>query len=189
MNISKNNNELTLTSIVSAGYLYVHAIIKIGVEEDEIIFDDITESESVYTLTQDGYFNVVEIKLPTSSGVGYYILGDVIYDPLDQPMTVAELLATDVTVTNIERDDNDLISTYFLNDYYIKLIKAKFLKDICNCACLDKSSKLMIDTLTMGLTLISKLEENMLFNEANRIINQLSVCTNITPNSDCNCYG
>jgi len=189
MNISQTNNTLVLTSLLSAGYSFVHAIIKIGLTEDELVFSNITNSESSFDLETDAYFNVVEIKLPTTSGAGYYISGNVIYDPLDQVVTVEELLATDTAGTNIERDDNDLISTYFLNTYYINLIKSKFLKDICNCACLDKSSKLMIDTLTMGLTLIDKLEENMLFNEANRIINQLSVCTNITPKSDCNCYG
>lgn len=188
MNVSQLQNTLTITSTIASGYKYVHYIIKVNLEDEVVKQTEITESISTYTMLQDGYYKIVELRLPTTSGSGYYITGTTIYSPSNVVLSPEELLLVDVTGTNIIRDGSDIIVTYYLNEYYINIIKSKFLKNICSCACLTAVDKVLIDTLTMGLVLITKLEENSQYHEANRIISQLSSCSNIQNDANCNCY-
>lgn len=190
MQISTELNKITLVSPVASGYAYVHTIQKVTTMEVTLEESFITESISSYELSTDGYYIVSEIKLPDSVSVGnYYISGESIYDTTGTEITVQELLDTDTTGTNIIREDNDYFTYYFLELYYINLIKDKFMKGICSCNCNNgkSSEKLTIDTLTMGLEVIKILVEYLQYLEAERIIEQLSVCSGQI-NVNCNCY-
>ena len=119
----------------------------------------------------------------------YYILEDVVDQviaPNGFPITITELLKIDPIVGGFARQDQDWFTYYQLHTYYINLIKSKFLNNICSCTCMSTNDKTMIDTLTMGLTLIDELLTFILYYEAERILEQLSACTGVV-NTKCNC--
>lgn len=189
MTITQTNNILYFESNIVPGFSYVHYLTLVNLEAEELLQAVITTSESSYTLTSDSYYKVTEIQLPTTPGSGYYISGDQVFDSGDQEVSLEDLLAVDVSGTNIVREDLDLVSVYFLNEYYINLLKNKYLKNICSCTCVSKIDKVLIDSLTMGIMLIESLVKNNKYNESNRIIYQLSTCSNLVTTSTCNCNG
>ena len=189
MTITQTGSMLELTSPVVTDYAYVHYYL--NVNSSDVVTDSaqVTDSFSYLDLTEDSYYQLVEILLPTTPGTGYYISGQSIYDPDDVMITTDELLAIyPTTGTNIVRTQYDWISTYFLNEYYINLLKSKYLKNICSCNCFSKTDKVLIDALTMGFILIDALKLASQYYEANRIIDQLAVCTNTVTGTPCNCY-
>lgn len=190
MEISTNNYTITLTSTIASGYEYIHTVQKVSTTETTFENSEITDSTSTYNLTSDGYYILSEIKLPNVETVdNYYILDDVIYDPDGAEITAEELLEVDTTDTNITREDNDYFLYYYLETYYINLIKDKFMKGICSCNCVSSNdlTKTTIDTLTMGLDVVKILLEYLQYYEAQRMIEQLSVCSGEI-NVNCNCY-
>lgn len=190
MNITQTENVLTLTSPVESGFRYIHTIQKVTITETTLVNKVFTDSISSYTMPSDGYYIITEIKLTTTPGQYYYIVGDIVYSSLGVEISVENLLAISVSGTNILRIDTDLLNKYNTNLYYVNLIKNKFLKIICTCDCISKSDKLTIDTLTMGLVLIENLVLNLQFYEAQRIIENLGICNNlIVSNPNCNCNG
>jgi hypothetical protein len=74
-----------------------------------------------------------------------------------------------------------------LDKYYEELLKATFLKDMCNCNC-RAPGKVELPTLTMGIDLIDLLIETGQFYEAQRIIEKLTTCIGITE-LNCRCNG
>lgn len=188
MNITNNNNTLLLSSTIDVGFKYIHSVIKVNIEDEELVFESITDSESSFVLSTDGYYKITEIKLPTTTGGGYYISGETIYNPSSQVILVEDLLLVDPIGTNIIRTDYNHIFIYFLNKYYTDLLNSQLLKQLkCGCQSVNKTDKTTIDILTMGLILIEKLIENLMFYEANRIIYKLSLCSNMVNYPNCNC--
>ena len=189
MNVSQSENKLNIVSTDSGVYYkYIHVIQDVRINSIEIVSEVYTTSVSYYTFPYDGYFKISEIKLPTTSGNYYWVNDEVIYDPSGNVISVEELLEVDPTGTNIVRNDLDYITLYFLRDYYLKLLKSKYLKNICNCGCgcIDKQDKVKLDTLTMGLDLIEALMAQYQYYEVQRIIEKMMVCFGIVSN-DCNC--
>lgn len=187
MNITQTNAIITITSTTNSNYKYVHVIQRVAINETTIISDVITTSSSSYTLGYDGYFIITEFRLPTNDGSDYWTDGTFIYDP-SGVISVEELMALDPEVANLTRTDEDHVSLYFLNNYYINLLKSKYLKNICNCGCgcIDKQDKIKLDTLTMGLDLIEALLTKAQYYEVQRIIEKLMVCFGMVDNN-CNC--
>lgn len=191
MNITQIENNLTLASIESPQYGYVHITQKVTISGSAVYKTYFTLSTSTVYLETDGYYQIVEIKLPASEGYGYWIDVNsggtgVVYDPEGSEVPIEDLLALPLNTANIVREDQDLISTYLLQTYYILLIKSRFLNNICSCDCPDKEEKLKIDILTMGLALIEYLKVYAQYYEIERIIEQTTSCVGVTLNS-CNC--
>lgn len=189
MNVSQSENKLNIVSADSGTYYkYIHVVQSVRINGTEIVSDEYTTSVSYYTLPFDGYFIVTEIKLPTTPGNYYYLSGEFIYDPEGNMITVEQLMTVDPAGTSIVREDLDYISLYYLEDYYLKLLKGKYLKNICNCGCgcIDKQDKVRLDTLTMGLDLIESLLAKLQYFEVQRIVEKLMVCFGMVAN-DCNC--
>lgn len=218
MEINQTDNVITTTSILESGYSYIHVIQKITTETSSIFDSNITDSESEFTLTSDGYFILSEIKLPSTVDTNvnhYYITGNTVYNWEGEEVSISTLITIDTTGTNIIREDIDYLSKYYIYKYYIDILKNRFLKNICNCGnsgtsnCSSgvynptlingvvdrgykvsdpKQDKITIDTLTMGLEILDYLEEYLLYMEAQRIIEQLAPCGSIT-NTGCGCNG
>lgn len=189
MNITKSKNTITITSSpVYATHTYIHVVQQITTTSEIIIHEAFTESISSKTLPSDGYYKVTEFWLPNTAGEGYYIIDSKVYTPTNEQISVEQLLDVNIAGTNIARVDQDLFNEYNLNDYYISLIKSKFLKNICNCDCLSAQDRRMIDTLTMGLSLIEVLNTYLQFYESQRIVEQLYKCQGVV-NTNCNCNG
>lgn len=188
MDITQTDNRISIVSPSVAGYTYIHVIQDITIAKATIVSETFTDSVSYYTFESDGYFVITEFKLPETAGSGYYIISEKIYDPTDQQISVATLMEVDTEYTNILRIDEDHMTKYYLSDYYLRLLKEKYLKNICNCgcSCIDKIGKVELDTLTMGLDLIEALEIKHQYYEVQRIVEKLSICFGlIMPN--CNC--
>lgn len=113
---------------------------------------------------------------------------ELIYNPQGNVISAETLLATSTDLTNIIRTDENWITMYILDDYYIRLLKSKYLHNICNCGCgcIDKIDKVRLDTLTMGLDLIEALEAKNQYYEIQRIVEKLMVCFGLI-DSNCNC--
>lgn len=189
MNISQSENKLIIVSEETAMYRYIHIVQDVTIVNTTIVNDEFTDSMSYYTFSDDGYFIVTEMKLTTNPGDYYYISNDTIYDPTGTEITVEELLEVDIDLNpEIVREDQDYISMYYLDDYYLTLLKSKYLKNICNCgcSCIDNIDKVQLDTLTMGLDLIDALLLKLQYHEVQRIVEKLSVCFGLT-NTNCNC--
>lgn len=188
MTITQVENKLTIISQETSGYEYIHVVQDVTIHETVIVSSEFTNSISYYTLPTDGYYIVSEIKLPTTSSSGYYISGDAVVSTEIGVITVKELMNIDTTGTNIVKNEVDHISMYYLEDYYLKLLKSKYLKNICNCGCgcIDRQDKVKLDTLTMGLDLIEALTLTAQYFEIQRIVEKLSVCFGMVKN-DCNC--
>lgn len=188
MNISQIEEVLHLVSIETNGYGFIHVIQDVRIHETTVAKDIFTNSSSTYTFLSDGYFIITEIKLPLVSGTGYYINGESVYNPNGQEISIEDLLLINPSTSNIVRSDQNYISLFLLKDYYLKLLKTKYLKNICNCGCgcIDKIDKVQLDTLTMGLDLIEALEVKSQYFEIQRIVEKLSVCFGLIT-SDCNC--
>lgn len=186
MLIVKTNNILSMTSTPATGYKFVHIINKVTITVETIIHDEITDSISSKTLTDDGYYQVAEIKLTTTPGNYWYITGDTIYlNGVEK--TSAELFAADPNTGGITRTDYDIINTYILSNYYTNLLKSAFTKDLCVCGCTDKYERITMDVLIMGMELINQLTLIENYYEVQRIIERLSVCNNLLT-SGCDCY-
>jgi len=189
MNITQTEAILSIVSPEVANYSYIHVVSDVTIIATILASETFTNSASYYTFETDGYFIITEFKLPTSSGSGYYILNNVIFDGQGNQISVTELMATDTENTNILRIDEDYITIYMLNDLYIRMIKEKYLKDICNCGCecINNIDKVKLDTLTMGLALLEALTIKTQYYEIQRIVEKLLVCFRLLlPN--CNCY-
>lgn len=188
MNITQDGTKLNIISQSTPAYQYVHVVQDVTITSTDIVHDEITDSVSYYTFVADGYYIITEMKLPVTPGNYYYISDGEIYDPSGAVMTTEELLAVDPAGTSIVREDEDYITMVILNEYYLDLLKAKYLKNICNCGCgcIDKQDKVKLDTLTMGLDLIEALESKVQYYEVQRIVEKLSVCFNIVQ-GDCDC--
>ena len=187
MNITQSQNIITITGTVTADYDYIHVIQQATIADTTSILESITNSISTKSLLADGYYQITEIKLPTTPGEYYYTNGTIVYDPNGDAISIANLLLVNPIGTNIVREDTDFITVYLLNTYYINLLKTKFLNGISGCECINKSEKLTIDFLTMGLYLIESLVIAEQYNECQRIIEQLGICSGVvTPNCNCN---
>lgn len=189
MNISTSGSTISLISTEMSGYSYVHAIQKVTTTDTTLYYDNITTTSSSTTLTVDSYYILSEIRLPnTVTPGGYYTVDGKIYNSLGVEISVEQLLDTSILNTNIVRVDTDYIFYYYIEKYYIDFLKSKFQESINSCTCLNKQDKITIDTLTMGLDVIKYLNTYQLYNETQRIIEQLSVCTGVST-TNCNCYG
>ena len=187
MKIEQSSNVLTLTSTTVSGHKYVHALQKVTTLTTTYYSGTFTENVSTISLSTDGYYIVSEIRLPDAvSANNYYILNNKIYNNLGVEISIEELLAVDPTGTNIIRTDYDQVSYHFINDYMINLIKQTFLKGICGCSCSTRDNKQTIDTIIMGIEVLKNLIEFNLYLEAERIIENLGICTGIL-NANCNC--
>lgn len=183
MTITQTGNTVSITSTPQAGYRFIHAIQKVTSTVTTLVNDTFTDSASSFTLESDGYYIISETKLTTTPGAYYYISGDTVYSSVGVEITVEDLLEEELEQTTFVNH----FSRYNVNEYYINLLKSKFLNNICACNCISTSEKLTIDMLTMGITLIDSLVIDEQFYEAERIVEQLGTCTNtITPSCNCN---
>lgn len=189
MNITQSGNILTITSIETSSYTYIHVLQKVSTT-DTIIYDyEFTDSFSTYTLAVDGYFIISEIKLPITPGYGYYISNNTIFDSDNNTVSIQELLDLEILDTNIVREDINYFSTNIINSYYINYIQSNYVNNLCSGKLLSSQDKITIDSLTMGLSIIQCLIEcGEQYYEAQRIIEKLSLCTGII-NTNCNCNG
>lgn len=191
MNITQTEATISMVSQEASGYGFIHIVQDVTIVETNVVSDVFTTSMSEYTFVADGYFIITEIKLPTTAPVsGYWIdiAEELIYDPSGNVISTETLLATSIDQTNIIRTDEDWITMYLLDDYYVRLLKSKYLHNICNCGCgcIDKTDKVRLDTLTMGLDLIEALEAKLQYYEIQRIVEKLMVCFGMI-DSNCNC--
>jgi hypothetical protein len=189
MNLTQSDETLNIISQESSPYRYIHVVQDVTILETTIVNDEFTNSVSYYNFTTDGYFIITEIKLPvTPVEGGYYISGDSVFDPEGVEITVEDVMALSPENTNIIREDQEYITLYFLQDYYLGLLKAKYLKNICacGCGCIDKQDKVQLDTLTMGLDLIEALQAKFQYYEVQRIVEKLLVCFGLQM-TNCNC--
>lgn len=189
MDITQVKNILTLTSPTSLVYSYIHIIQLVTTTETTIVGTNYTTSASTYEATDDGHYVITEIRADKTSNGDYYISNGILYTSGDVAVVDAEaILAIDYGSTNMTKTDYDHVSYYNLETYYIDLIQNKFLKGICSCGCaIEDNDKLVIDTLLMGLEVIKILISYDQYNEAQRLIENLSTCTGST-NANCNCY-
>jgi hypothetical protein len=72
MNITQEKNKLTLTSQLTSGHKYVHVVQQVALSATEVLDSNITDSESEFTLPNDGYYILSEILLPTTNGTSNY---------------------------------------------------------------------------------------------------------------------
>lgn len=186
MNITQIENTITLASTQTSGYEYIHVIQQVTISATTVIHEVFTFNNSSKVLPSDGYYILIEMKMPTTPGDYYYIVDNVIYDPAGDPVTIAEVLLLNPVTYDIDRNDNDLFTIYVINEYYINALKARFQNIICGCTTCDTTSKLTMDTLEMGLALIEYLNVYSQYYESQRIIEQLGSCLSIST-STCNC--
>jgi len=186
MNITQIENTITLSSTETSGYKYIHVIQQVTISSTTVIHEVFTFNNSSKVLPNDGYYILIEMKMPTTPGNYYYIVDDIIYDPTDNPVTIAEVLLLDPVTYGIDRNDNDLFTTYIITEFYIKYVKEKFQNIICGCTTCGPTNKLTMDTLEMGLALIEYLNIYSQYYESQRIVEQLGSCLNIST-STCNC--
>lgn len=191
MNIIQTDGTISITSQESAGYGFIHIIQDVTITSTDVVSDIFTTASSSYTFVSDGYFIITEIKLPSSPSPGNYyidIAEEQIYDPTGSLITTEQLLEVDTEFTNILRVDQDWLTMYILNEYYIRLLKSKYLKNICNCGCgcIDQADKVKLDTLTMGLDLSEALAAKYQYYEVQRIVEKLMVCFNLV-DTNCDC--
>lgn len=184
MTVTLANNIVTITSVTATGYYFVHYIQQVLTTGVSTIHNVITATSSIKTLPADGYYQVSEIKLPSTPGAYYYTDGTLLYNPSGVVISFADLLALDPVVAGLTRTDQNIFSYYEVNTFYINSIKNKFLN---NCCC-SQSDNALIDYLTMGLTLIPNLISLSYYYEAQRIVELLDRCSSSTPIS-CNCNG
>lgn len=189
MNITQSGNILTIVSSEISTYSYVHIIQNVTTVDTTIFDYEFSSSFSSFTLTEDGYFIITEIKLPTTPGYGYYISGNSVYDSGGNVVSVEDLLDIDTTTTNIVREDLDYFSTNILNNFYITYLQNNYLNSLCSGKLLSLQDKVTIDSITMGLSIIECLIDcGGKYYEAQRIIEKLSMCYG-TINTNCNCHG
>lgn len=185
MEIEQHGDTLTLTSPTISSHKYIHIIQKVTSTNTTFYSGVFSENISSIALTTDGYYILTEIRLPEIITVGYYIQNDKIYNN-GVEISIEDLLKIDVEGTNILRTDSDYLSYYYINKYNIDLIKTTFLKGICNCGCSTREGNQTIDTLVMGIEVLKSLVDYNLYYEAQRVVEQLSICTGEI-NSNCNC--
>lgn len=185
MIIERTNEWINIISTPAVGYYYVHAIQQVTTLETSLLHSIIVELESEYQFLIDGYFVISEILLPDSEGQGVWTDGDKIYDENGIEITVEQLLEIDPETSNIVRDDDSIVITYYLNEYYHSVLKVSLQDGLCG-KCKSTTQKAELDTLMIGLEVIDYLVENEQYYEAQRIIEQLSSCVGLM-NSNCNC--
>ncbi len=191
MNVTSSQNTVTISDTELSGYKYIHVLQHVKVADDGLQNSNFSYTSSSFTLAYDGYYQITQIKLPTTPGTYYYILEgvtDQIIDPNGDVISLDTLLEVDPTGTTIVKTDQDYFTTYLLHEEYISLLTNKFVKNMCNCDCISKQDKLTIDTISMGLDLITVLSTYFKYNEAERIVEMLYNCLSIAP-SNCNCNG
>lgn len=197
MTVTQASDTLTITSTASLVYSYIHVVQQVTTTATTVVSVTFTSSVSTYTLTEDGYYVITEIKAETENNGDYYITGGVLYDSGDAEVynpdtdtlaSISTVLAFDYTATSMTKITLDHISYYELEAYYIDLLQNKFLKGICGCTCtFSDATKQTIDTLMMGLAIIQYMNTYQQYNEAQRVLENLSSCVGLTT-SDCGCY-
>ena len=177
-------NELTNTvSIVDTaetGYYFLHILAKITTEETTVSTSNITRATSSLSITTDGLYQVISIKLPetTSTIDEYYTNGTNIYQ-----YDSVEIIPVSSMLTYSEKTTQYVFSKFVV---YNNLIETE--KDILDLLYDCKSDPIKTryrDILYMGLSVIQYLLDNSLYNEANRLIEKLQSCSTTT--STCNC--
>ena len=123
MNITQTENTLVLSSTETTDFRYLHVIQQLTLTATTRIHEAFTNNSSSKTLPSDGYYKITEIMMPSVPGNYYYIVGNVIYDPNGDPVTIDEVLALDPEDNGIDRNDTDFFTVYALNTYYINLLK------------------------------------------------------------------
>lgn len=193
MNTSITTNILTITDTEVTEYKYIHVVQLNSINGVVTKYTNYTHESSVYTILSDGYYKIIQLKLPLAVVEGtYYIVenpSDVVIDPNGDVISIDELLSVDPTGTTIVRTETTFFTSYLLHTYYINLLKTKFQSNLCSC-CNNITNNTQIDALTMGFALIDELVSSNMLNEAERIIELLNRCTNTTTStSNCNCNG
>jgi len=193
MNVNIYQNQVTISDTEVSSSKYIHVVQLLGVNGPSTRYENYTYTSSTFTLAVDGYYTITQLMLPTTPDPGtYYILEgvtDQIINPDGDPISISQLLEVDPTGTTITREDEEWFGDYLIRTYYINLLKKKYLNNICNCDCINKQDKLMIDTLTMGLALIEELNVYTQYYESQRIIEKLNKCLGNINATNCDCNG
>jgi len=181
MEIKQTQNSIELTSIPLSGHSCLHVIEKITSTTNEVIYSNL-EITSCFNLPSDGYYIIHEIYLLNITTFNSYCIEeDIIYKPDGTVAKISDLLESDHI--SIIKEQSNFLLYYFLEEYYHKLLKKRFLNFTY---CKDSKDRLIIDTLTMGLEIIKSLINYEQFEEAQRIIEKISICSDNT-NVNCNC--
>lgn len=197
MNITHTDTSKTVTleDAVIIDFAYVHAVVKVGFSTATLIDSDINNT-SEFTLTSDGLYYLVSIKLPTTvpnvEGV-FYINNNVVlkYNETTE-YSAADLLNLNSDETSFT---NDIEEVFIIHRYNIIKNYNTVLKEIAKNTniCLTNSSLNAIrDTLMMGIYIIDVLVLNSQWNTANIIVNNMQMCNGImgvNSNLKCNCNG
>jgi len=194
MEIIQTSNTLAIFGSVVTGYSNIYILQKIDplTTLPTNIAVSVSTGGTSFNLPSDGYYAVNKFTLSTdTNSLGYYIVGQAVYVP-GGTTWIQSALYNLLTVSNPSTVGITLEVTYYftyyaIQTYYLNLLKAKFLKDLCSCGC-DSNDKVLIDTFTMGIEVLKNLIQYSQYNEASRIVSILSTCSGVV-NTSCNCYG
>lgn len=196
MEILQSDATLNIFGTAVFGYSNVYLIQRVDpcLEDPVNVLAQIAAGGTTLTLTADGYYQIHKFTMSTTpTGSNWYISGNYAINP-----NMTSILSGDALYDLLEIDPDDYaglgiayeyvdhFSYYFIETYYINLIRSKLLQKICDNTCVPVSDKVTIDTLLMGIEVIKILIEQAQYDEAARIVNLLSTCTGVTTTS-CNC--
>ena len=190
MELIQTQNTLVIQDTVISGYSNVYILQSVDYETGNVTDLNylISADGGAFELPTDGYYKVHKFQLTTTVNSGYYITGTSLYGPgndlfIDNSV-YSILYIEDYEEEGITYSEEDYFNYYTVKNYYINLLQAKYLKNLCCCNTV--TDKMIVDTLTMGLEVIKYLIEYEQYNEASRILNMLTTCTN-TVITSCNC--
>lgn len=185
MELIKNKGTLIIEDSPEIGFSNIYILQRVINETPTNVVYLISPDGGLLNVPVDGYYILHKYKLPTTVGAEYYIIGGNLYGPIE------ELLGGQEVYSILDYETPEYSQVEFLyyeniREFYINLLKDKYLKNLCCCGSFQDKS--IVDTITMGLEVISYLEEYSQFYEASRIIDMLSLC-NKTVISNCGCNG
>jgi hypothetical protein len=185
MELIKTQGKLIIEDSPEVGFSNVYIIQKIVGEEPTNVTYLISPDGGLLNMAIDGYYVIHKYKLPTTVNTEYYIIGGNSYGPGEELLEGQEIYSI-LDYETLEYSQIEFLYYENIKVFYINLLKDKYLKNLCCCGNLQ--DKFTVDTITMGLEVISYLEEYSQFYEAARIIDMLALC-NKTVLSNCGCNG
>ena len=152
MEVTQQNEIITIESLSNSEISYIHIIQKVTTESSTIVYSNITSSMSSFNLITDGYYVITEISLPNiidNTPNHYYILNNEIYTWNGVKCEINDFININLDTTNIIKENIDYFSKYYLYTYYINTVKNKFLKNIypCNNSLFITTDKIVVDTI------------------------------------------
>lgn len=186
----KNCNTI-VNDTFEEGYVYVY-ILQLNQTYDtknQTIIRTNIDDEIKFDLGLDGFYTLITIKISTDISKPYYYKNGKFYKNIKE-VELSEIINVNPEISEVEVNYDYYFQTCHLRQCYVSICQKIFDSQAnidCNKSNLDKELVYKRDLVWSALNVIKYMAEQDQFEEAERLLEKITRCNGLCPNSGCGC--